>query len=94
MVNYRLSATAKSDLIRIHHFGVMKFGMTQADIYFESFFTYFELIAERPYSYEAVDFIRPGYRRSVCGSDSIYFRIQNNSVEIITIIGRQDLNTI
>ncbi len=36
MAKYRLSNEAKKDLIQIHHFGVKKFGMTQADIYFKS----------------------------------------------------------
>ncbi len=78
MANYRLSNTAKEDLMRIHHYGVKQFGMTQADKYFNSFFEYFDIIAQRPYSFESVDFIRDGYRRCVCGSDSIYYKINNN----------------
>jgi len=31
MVNYKLSNTAKEDLIRIHPFGVERFGIPQAD---------------------------------------------------------------
>jgi toxin ParE1/3/4 len=91
MVNYRLSNEAKNDLIRIHHYGVDKFGMVQADKYFESFFECFENIAQRPFSYESVDHIKKGYRRCVCGVDSIYYRIRNGIVEIMAIIGRQDL---
>jgi len=91
MAEYKLSNAAKEDLIRIHHYGVNKFGVIQADRYFDSFFEYFEIIAQRPFSFESVDFIRTGYRRCVCGSDSIYFRINNNVVEIMGIIGRQDL---
>lgn len=94
MVNYRLSNTAKNDLIRIHHYGVGKFGMTQADKYFESFFDYFDIITQRPYSFEAVDHIKPGYRRCVCGVDSIYYRIVDKTVEIMAIIGRQDMHNI
>ncbi|MFT4662677.1 MAG: toxin ParE1/3/4 [Patiriisocius sp.] len=94
MTDYRLSNIAQEDLIRIHHYGVKRFGMIQADKYFNSFFTYFDLIAEQPFSFESVDFIKPGYRRCVCGSDSIYFRVNNNEVEIMTIIGRQDLDNI
>jgi toxin ParE1/3/4 len=94
MANYRLSNQAKSDLIRIHQYGIQKFGMKQADKYFETLFDYFDLIAKSPYSFESVDFIKPGYRRCVCGSDSIYYRIQNETVEIMTIIGRQDLSGI
>lgn len=94
MAKYRLSASAKEDLIRIHHYGVRKFGVTQADKYFDSFFEYFDIITKRPFSFESVDFIKEGYRRCVCGSDSIYYKINHNIVEIMAIIGKQDLNNI
>jgi len=94
MVSYRLSNEAKKDLIRIHHYGVKKYGITQADKYFNAFFEHFEIIAERPFSFESVDYIKDGYRRSVCGVDSIYFRVVNDTVEIMAIIGKQDLNNI
>jgi toxin ParE1/3/4 len=94
MANYIVSNAAKEDLIRIHHFKVKKFGMTQADTYFESFFKYFEIISQNPFSFESVDFIKNGYRRCVCGSDSIYYRINEDIVETMAIIGRQDLNSI
>ncbi len=92
MANYKLSNTAKEDLIRIHHYGVETFGIDQADKYFNSFFEYFEIIAQRPYSFESVDFIKDGYRRCICGVDAIYYRINDESiVEIMTVIGRQDM---
>jgi toxin ParE1/3/4 len=94
MADYRLSNAAKEDLIRIHHYGVEKFGMNQADKYFDSFFEYFDIISQRPFAFESVDYIKNGYRRCVCGSDSIYYRINNGVVEIMAIIGRQDLNNI
>lgn len=94
MAKYRLSNEAKEDLIRIHHFGVEKFGVSQADKYYETFFEYFDIIAERPYSFASVDYIKKGYRRCVCGSDSIYYRLNDDIVEIMAIIGRQDVNNI
>lgn len=94
MAKYKLSNAAKEDLIRMHHFGVKKFGMAQADKYFETFFEYFELIARQPLSFESVDFIRTGYRRCVCGSDSIYYKVNIDEVEIMAIIGKQDLDTV
>jgi len=71
MAKYKLTNEAKNDLIRIHHYGIEKFGMNQADKYFESFFESFDIIAKRPFSYESVDYIKKGYRRCVCGVDSI-----------------------
>jgi toxin ParE1/3/4 len=94
MAKYKLSNVAKEDLIRIHHYGVKKFGIKQADKYFDSFFEYFDIIAQQPFSFETVDYIKTEYRRCVCGSDSIYYRVNNDMVEIMSIIGRQELNNI
>ncbi|MFT7197463.1 MAG: toxin ParE1/3/4 [Marinoscillum sp.] len=92
MANYRLSNAAKEDFIRIYQYEIEKNGESQADKYFDSFYSYFEIISQRPLAFESVDFIRKGYRRCICGSDSIYYRIKNNEVEIMTIIGRQDVD--
>ena len=94
MAEYKLSNTVRDDLIRIHHFGVEKFGIIQADKYFDTFFDYFEIIAQRPFSFESVDYIKEGYRRCPCGSDTIYYRIIDNMVEIMAIIGMQDLKNL
>lgn len=91
MAKYQLTNEAKNDLIRIHHYGVEKFGMAQADQYFELFFEYFDIIAKSPFSFESVDYIKKGYRRCICGVDSIYYRINENIVEIMAIVGRQNL---
>jgi len=94
MPKYRLSNEAKEDLIRIHQFGIEKFGMAQADKYFDKFFEYFEIISQRPFSFESVDYLKMGYRRCVCGSDSIYYKINEDIVEIMAIVGRQELGNI
>jgi toxin ParE1/3/4 len=92
MAKYRLSNEAKEDLIRIHHFGIEKFGIKQADKYFDKFFEYFEIISQRPFSFESVGHIKVGYRRCICGSDSIYFKVNEDIVEIMAIVGKQDLS--
>ena len=91
MGSYRLTQDAKADLIRIYQRGLREYGEAQADDYYNALFDRFELLAERPLSYPAVDAIRVGYRRSVCGADSIYYRIQEETVEVMAIIGQQDL---
>jgi toxin ParE1/3/4 len=94
MAKYKLSNEAKEDLIRIHQYGVRNFGMDQADKYFHTFFEYFDDIAERPFSFESVDFLKIEYRRCVCCSDSIYYKIDENVVAIMAIVGSQDLKNI
>ena len=90
MANYKLSAIAKADLIRIYRYGYRTFGPNQANRYYDALFDEFDRIALSPFSFEAVDYIRPGYRRCVYQSDTIYFRVVDNKVEIMTIIGMQD----
>ncbi len=94
MAKYRLSNEAREDLIRIHHYGVERFGMAQADKYFDSFFKYFDIISKQPFSFESVDYVKKGYRRCACGTDSIYYKVNDDIVEIMAIVGRQDLNSI
>ncbi|MDY7396883.1 type II toxin-antitoxin system RelE/ParE family toxin [Aureibaculum sp. 2210JD6-5] len=91
-MKYILTEQTKLDLINIHQFGVYRFGETQADKYFYAFFEQFEIISKNPYLFPKVDFIKKGYRRCVCGSDSIYYLIHNDVIEIMAIIGRQDIN--
>ena len=93
MAKYKLSNEAKEDLIRIHQYGVKKFGPDQADN-FNTLFEYFDIISNNPFSFESVDHIKEGYRRCVCGSDSIYYKINNGVVEIMVIVGKQDLKNI
>ncbi|MCL7763924.1 type II toxin-antitoxin system RelE/ParE family toxin [Polaribacter sp. Z014] len=94
MPNYRISNLAKEDLIRIYKYGIEKFGMILADKYFDSFFKNFDIIAENPFYFESVDYIKKGYSRCVSGSDSIYYKVNNDTVEIMAIIGKQDLKNI
>ena len=91
MGNYKLTPEAKADLRRIYKRGVRDHGETQADKYYDAFYDRFEELAEQPYKYQKVDDIRQGYRRSPCGVDSIYYRVVGNDVEIMSIIGRQDI---
>ena len=92
MSGYLLSVNAKDDLKRIYEYGFVQFGEEQADQYFHSFFTMFEKITANPYIFQSFDHIRPGYRRCPSGSDSIYYRINNSTIEIMAILGGQDLD--
>jgi toxin ParE1/3/4 len=92
MASYRISENAKADLRRIYRHGVREYGDALADQYYDAFFDRFEELAEQPYLYQAVEEIREGYRRSVCGVDSIYYRVEGDTVEIMAILGQQDLD--
>lgn len=89
MANYRISPNAADDLERIWLYGLDRWGMAAADAYHAAFFEHFTELAENPKLYPEID-IRPGYRRSICGKDSVFYRIKGETVEIMAILGKQD----
>lgn len=93
MANYKISNHAQADMQRIWLWGLEQFGEAQADAYFNKLVERFEMLAAEPYLAPAIDDIRAGYRRSVCGADSIYYRVEQDFIEIMAVLGRQDSHT-
>lgn len=69
------------------------FGEVQADLYVTALLRRFKAIAVAPLKYPSVEHIRKGYRRSVCGVHSIYYQRNATSVEIMRILGKQDIGS-
>ena len=88
MDSYLLSRAAEQDLVGIAD---EQFGVAQSDRYRDQLKKRFSSIAEQPSMYPTVNHIRKGYRRSVCGVHSVYYRIEGESVEIMRILKNQDL---
>jgi toxin ParE1/3/4 len=86
---YRLNAAAADDIERLYRFGIDTFGLEQADRYLDGLFERFDRIAEQPLLYQAVDHIRPGYRRSSFGGHAIYYRMMGDNPEIMRVLGRE-----
>ena len=93
MPEFRLTAAAEEDLIGIALYGDELFGEDQSTRYRDQLKRHFALLAQNPKLYPAVDHIRPGYRRSVCGAHAIYYRIRLKDVLIVRILGRQDVQS-
>jgi toxin ParE1/3/4 len=90
MPPYKLSEAAAADLVQIYQWGVLQYGIEKADAYFAALFEAFQSIETAPLSYASVAHIRAGYRRCVCGAHSIYYRIVDETVEIMAVLGKQD----
>ncbi len=81
-------------LNRFYLFGLLNFGLIQADAYVDGLEERFEQIAAQPDLYPAIDHLKPGYRLSVYQSHSIYYRVDESGVLIIIrILRNQDLKT-
>lgn len=92
MAKYRLAPGAEADLYRIWLYGTRRWGIAAADDHHRALHERFEAIAANPLQFPAVDHIRDGYRRSVLGRNSIYFRVHGEMPEIMAIIGQQNLD--
>ena len=90
MENYELSKAADKDFEDIFEYGIDTFGLDQALEYQAGMKKRFVELAKQPKLYQAVDDIRDGYRRSVYGKHSIYYRIVAKGIQIMRILKRQD----
>ncbi len=81
-----ISKEADHDLENLYVDGFRRWGETQADHYYDGLLSHFDALCENPYLYRAVDEIRLGYRRSVYGKHSVFYRIVDNNIEIMGLI--------
>lgn len=77
-------------MTRIFEYGLGRFGLLQANKYYNMLFDCFSKIASNPYLFPEAFRFRQGYRYCVCGVDTIFYKINVTEIEIMAIIGRQD----
>lgn len=92
MVNYRLSEQADEDFESIYVFGLLNFGLLQADAYADGLEARFEQIALQPQLYPAIDHVKTGYRLCVYKSHAIYYRFDSNRATIVRILRNQNVS--
>ncbi|NOX72202.1 MAG: type II toxin-antitoxin system RelE/ParE family toxin [Alphaproteobacteria bacterium] len=91
MADYRLSKAAQIDLIEIAHYGGDQYGPKQSETYRDKLSQRLEDISAAPMQFPAVEHVQPGIRRAVCGAHQVYFHLVDGEVEIVRVLGRQDL---
>lgn len=92
VVTFRLSPIAKQHINEIWLYGLSNWGEVAADRYYRGLFLTFESIAKMPLHYQTVDEIRLGYRRCPYKSHSIYYQVKDSEVQIMAVLGRQNLD--
>lgn len=90
MYKYHLTIDAEEDIVRIFEYGLGRFGLQQANKYYDMLFECFNKIAANPFLFPVVTSYNDVERYCVCGVDTIYYNINGDEIEIVTIIGRQD----
>ncbi len=89
---YKINEEAEKDLIEIAIYGDTNFGIAQSNKYSQMLNKRFEQIANSPLMYPDIDHISKGYRRSICGVHSIYYKIYPNFIGIMRIIKGQQVS--
>jgi len=89
-VKYRLTIAAQQDMDQILEQGIDDYGVEAAIDYYDKIEERFLTLITHPYQYPAVNEIRVGYRRSVCGVHSIYYRVDAKEMVIARILNRQN----
>ena len=92
MTKYALVITveAEYDLDNLYEDGFKRWGEAQADKYYDDLLAHFDALCDNPYLYRAVDEIRAGYRRSVCGKHSVFYQVADDTVRIMALVKREN----
>ena len=83
---YVISKKAVSDLEEIWLYTVEKWSVAQADRYYRLIFDEINFICRNSNSGKSMEHVRKGYRASKVKSHLIFYRVSNNTIEMIRIL--------
>lgn len=83
---YIISKNAISDIEDIWRYTVKKWSADQANRYYQLIFDEINFICSKPESGKQIDHIRAGYRMSKVKSHLLFYRVVNNTVEVVRIL--------
>jgi toxin ParE1/3/4 len=89
-MHYRLTRAAVADYRELYLYGIDNFGEQQADRYCAGLDGLLDELTRHPKRGAPVDHIRRGYRRAVYQSHSVYYRLDDEGILIVRILGQQD----
>jgi len=81
-----ISKKAVSDLEEIWLYTVEKWSVEQADRYYNLIFDEINYLCKNSAAGKSMEYVRKGYRTSKVKSHLIFYRILNNTIEVIRIL--------
>jgi toxin ParE1/3/4 len=92
---YVLSPRARRDLEEIWGYSVARWSTPHAERYIRELVLGIEIIAADPRGEQPCDDIRAGYRKYVIASHIVFYRMTDDTVDVVRIMhGRMDFNRI
>lgn len=86
MPHFQLSLKAYEDLKAIGRYTLKAWGRDQRNKYLSKLDACFHFLAEHPESGMQCDYIRTGYRMHHIGKHLIFYRTNQNTIEIIRVL--------
>ena len=83
---YVISKKAVSDLEEIWLYTFEKWSVAQEDRYYKLIFDEINFICKNSNSGKSMEHVRKGYRASKVKSHLIFYRVSNNTIEVIRIL--------
>ena len=83
---YVISKKALSDLEKIWLYTVEKWSLEQAERYYALIFEEIRFICNKPNSGRKMDHVRIGYRAAKIKSHLIFYKVENETIQIIRIL--------
>ena len=86
MLVFNLTATAEQELHNIYTYSLEKWGKKQADEYLKQLEDAFHLLLNNPHLGKQRNELKQGYRSLIIQKHSIFYRINNNEINILRIL--------
>lgn len=88
-LSFVITKKAVSDLEEIWLYTVEKWSVEQADRYYNLLFDEINFICKNSTAGKSMEHVRKGYRASKVKSHLIFYRVVNNTIEVIRILHEQ-----
>jgi toxin ParE1/3/4 len=89
MESYQLSKTAQAELDSLYLYGILNYGLRQADVYYNGLIECLDLLAQYRNWGSDYSFISPNLQRYEYSAHSIYYQPSENGI-LIVLGNRQD----
>jgi toxin ParE1/3/4 len=85
--SYRITEVAAADLAALADHSIERFGVAQARRYGDALFDVFDMLVAFPMIGTDQGQIEPGLRRFVHASHAIYYRLAEDEIVIVSLLG-------
>lgn len=88
MANYKLSTRAEMDISEIYEYGILEFGLNQAQRYIQGMEKNLEILESRPELSRKADYVSKNLYRYRYQSHVIFFTLVENEAFVVRILGQ------